>query len=69
MDKTKSGRISTKELVTLAFLGAILLAAQVAMAPLPNIEVVSLLIYIYTQVYKNKVFCIAEIQLTTNISQ
>ncbi len=58
MDKTKTSKISTKELVTLAFLGAILLAAQVAMAPFPNIEVVSLLIYIYTQVYKKKVFFI-----------
>lgn len=58
MDKTKTDRISTKELVTMAFLGAILLAAQVALAPLPNIEVVSLLIYIYAQVYRKKVFFI-----------
>lgn len=42
----------------MAFLGAILLAAQVALAPLPNIEVVSLLIYIYAQVYRKKVFFI-----------
>lgn len=48
--------ITTKDLVILAFLGAILLVSQIALAPLPNIEIVSLLIYIYTQVYGKKVF-------------
>lgn len=48
--------ISTRELVILAFLGAILLVSQIALAPLPNIEIVSLLIYIYTQIYGKKVF-------------
>ena len=48
--------VSTRELVILAFLGAILLVSQIALAPLPNIEIVSLLIYIYTQIYGKKVF-------------
>ena len=58
MDKTGLSRINTKELVILAFLGAILLVGQVALAVLPNIEIVSLLIYIYAQIYRKKVFFI-----------
>ena len=42
----------------MALLGAILLIGQVGMSYLPNIEIVSLLIYIYTQVYRKKVFLI-----------
>mgnify|MGYP001031491607 CR=1 FL=1 len=52
----KNRIITTKELVILAFLGAILLVSQIALAPLPNIEIISLLIYIYTQIYGKKVF-------------
>lgn len=53
---SKKRVIATKELVILAFLGAILLVSQIALAPLPNIEIVSLLIYIYTQIYGRKAF-------------
>ena len=42
----------------MGFLSAILLIGQVGMSYLPNIEIVSLLIYIYTQVYRKKVFFI-----------
>ncbi len=51
-------RVNTEELVSMALLGAILLIGQVGMSYLPNIEIVSLLIYIYTQVYRKKVFLI-----------
>ena len=47
---------NNKELVSMGFLSAILLIGQVGMSYLPNIEIVSLLIYIYTQVYRKKVF-------------
>ena len=49
---------NNKELVSMGFLSAILLIGQVGMSYLPNIEIVSLLIYIYTQVYRKKVFFI-----------
>ncbi len=49
---------NNKELVSMGFLSAILLIGQVGMSYLPNIEIVSLLIYIYTQVYHKKVFFI-----------
>lgn len=39
------------DLVIQALLGAILLAAQVALAPLPNIELVSLFCLVYTLIY------------------
>ena len=42
----------------MGFLSAILLIGQVGMSYLPNIEIVSLLIYIYAQVYRKKVFFI-----------
>ena len=44
-------RLSIYDLVLQALLGAILLAVQVALAPLPNIELVSLLCLVYTLVY------------------
>ena len=50
--------ITTKELVTMALLSAVLLVGQVGMSFLPNIEVVSLLVYVYTQVYERRVFLI-----------
>ncbi|BBF41803.1 substrate-specific component CbrT of predicted cobalamin ECF transporter [Lachnospiraceae bacterium KM106-2] len=40
--------INTKLLVSLAMLTSILLLGQIALAPLPNIEIVSLLIILYT---------------------
>ena len=49
---------NNKELVSMGFLSAILLIGQVGRSYLPNIEIVSLLIYIYTQVYRKKVFFI-----------
>ena len=49
---------NNKELVSMGFLSAILLIGQVGMSYLPNIEIVSLLIYTYTQVYRKKVFFI-----------
>lgn len=44
-------RITTRRLVTMALLGAILVGLQVAMAALPNIEAVSLLVMVYTVVF------------------
>lgn len=61
-DKSVKNKMSmetrTKELVSMAFLSAILLIGQVGMSYLPNIEIVSLLVYIYTQVYRRKTFFI-----------
>lgn len=45
------GRMTTRRLVTMALLGAILVGLQVAMAALPNIEAVSLLVMVYTVVF------------------
>lgn len=50
--------LTTKELVTMALLSALLLIGQVAMSFLPNIEIVSLLVYIYAQIYRKKAFLI-----------
>lgn len=44
-------RLSTRRLVLFALLEAILVGLQVAMAALPNIEAVSLLIMVYTAVF------------------
>ena len=49
-------KVNTKELAGMALLSAILLIGQVGLSFLPNIEIVSLLIYIYTQIYRKKVF-------------
>lgn len=46
--------VTARELTTFALLAAILLALQVAMAPLPNVELVSLLIVLYTRRYGGK---------------
>ena len=51
-------KVNTKELEGMALLSAILLIGQVGLSFLPNIEIVSLLIYIYTQIYRKKVFFI-----------
>lgn len=50
--------MKTKELVTLSLLTALLFAAQVTMAFLPNVELVSLLIILYAINYGKKVFFI-----------
>lgn len=47
-----------RQLVTLGLLSAILLVGQLALAPLPNIELVSTLLIIYTQAFKKQVFFI-----------
>lgn len=50
--------MKTKDLVILAMLTGVIFAAQVGMAYLPNIEAVTLLVILYTQIYKKKVFFI-----------
>ena len=47
-------KLKVRELVLLSLLAALLLVVQVALALLPNIEVVSLLIIIYTLFFKKK---------------
>ena len=47
-------KLKVKELVLLSLLAALLLVGQVALAFLPNIEVVSILIIIYTLFFKKK---------------
>lgn len=51
-------KLSTRELAALALLTGLLLAAQVALAALPNIEVVSLLIVLYTRRFQVKTLLI-----------
>mgnify|MGYP001090424746 CR=1 FL=1 len=48
-------KLTVKELVALALLTALLFVAQVALAFLPNIELVSLLIIVYTLAFRHKV--------------
>lgn len=43
-----------KELTVMALLGAVMYVGQVALAFLPNIEVVSILVLVYTVVYERK---------------
>ena len=47
-------KLTVKELVLIALLSALLIVAQVGLAFLPNIEVVSLLIILYTLFFKKK---------------
>ena len=47
----KGMSLSTGRLVLFALLGAILVGLQVAMAALPNVEAVSLLVMVYTVVF------------------
>ena len=47
-------RMRTLELVLFALLGALLVVVQVALSFLPNIELVSLLVYIYAKVFRWK---------------
>lgn len=46
----------TRELVVLGVLTGVVFAAQIAMSFLPNIELVSLLVLVYTLVFGKKVF-------------
>ena len=52
--KANGRLISVRELVTMALLTALLLGTQVALAALPNIELVSLLIVLYTLFFRWK---------------
>jgi len=47
-------KLTVKELVLIALLSAVLLVCQVGFAFLPNIEVVSLLVILYTLFFKKK---------------
>ncbi len=47
----KPSRLSVKGLAVLSILGALLFAAKMALAPIPNIEPVSLLVMVYTVVF------------------
>lgn len=51
-------KTNTKDLVGMALLSALLLVGQVGLSYLPNIEVVSLLVYICAQIYRRKAFLI-----------
>ena len=51
------GRWSTREVILLGLLGALLFVAKMALAPLPNIEPVSLLVIVYTLVLGWKALC------------
>ena len=50
--------MKTREIVIYGILSAVLLAAQVSLGSLPNIEIVTLLILVYTLVFRKKVFFI-----------
>lgn len=54
----KSNKNKTIELILMALLSAILLLGQVGMAALPNVEIVTPLIIIYTLIFRKKVFYI-----------
>jgi len=51
---SRSFSLSVRELTVLAFLGAVLYVSQTAMAFLPNIELVSTLVLVYTLVFGRK---------------
>lgn len=50
--------MKTKDIALIGLLSAILLVSQIALAFLPNIEIVSLLVIAYALVFKKKVFFI-----------
>ena len=56
--QTPKKHTATRELVLLALLTALLLVLQVALATIPNVEVVSLLIALYTLCYRKKALAI-----------
>lgn len=47
-----------RDIATMALLTAILFVGQIGLSFLPNIEIVSLLVIVYTQLYRKKVFLI-----------
>ena len=49
--------MKTREIVIYGILSAVLLAAQVSLGFLPNIEIVTLLILVYTLVFRKKHLC------------
>ncbi len=51
-------KLKAREIVILGLMTALLLVAQVGLSFLPNIELVSLLIIVYTMVFRKKVFLI-----------
>lgn len=53
-----SNKSKTLELVWMALLSAILLLGQIGMSALPNVEIVTPLIIIYTLIFRKKVFYI-----------
>ena len=55
--------MKTREIVTMGILSAFLLAAQVSLGFLPNIELVTLLLIVYTLVLKKKVFFVSILKL------
>jgi energy-coupling factor transport system substrate-specific component len=52
--KSSLGSLQVLDIVTIGMLSAMLLAVQVALAALPNIELVTLLIVLYTLIYGRK---------------
>ncbi len=48
--------LTARKVIAFAFLGAILIAAQVALSFIPNIELVSMLIIVYTRVFGKQAF-------------
>lgn len=54
----RANKNKTMELILMALLSAILLLGQVGMAGLPNVEIVTPLIIIYTLIFQKKVFYI-----------
>lgn len=51
MTSSRPSRLTAKSMVVLGLLGALMFVAKMAMAPLPNIEPVSLLVMVYTAVF------------------
>ena len=47
-------KLSVKDIVLIALLSALLLISQVALAPIPNVELVSLLLILYTMFFQKK---------------
>ena len=55
-------KLRARQIVILGLMTALLLVAQVGLSFLPNIELVSLLIIVYTMVFRRKVFLHSRIQ-------
>lgn len=58
MEGNETAWAKTKDIVTMGLLSAILIIGQVGMSFLPNIEIVTPLILVYTLIFKKKVFYI-----------